>query len=87
MVYPEGYLQGLRALCDRFGILLVFDEVMTGFGHTGAAFASERFGVVPDMFTFAKGVTSAYVPLGGVAVRESLACRTSTRTAPERPHV
>ncbi len=73
ILYPEGYLRGLRAMCNRHGILLIFDEVMTGFGRTGAAFASERFGVVPDMFTFAKGVTSAYVPLGGVAVRESLA--------------
>lgn len=73
IVFPDGYLRGVRELCDRHGILLVFDEVMTGFGRTGTAFASQRFDVVPDMFTFAKGVTSAYVPLGGVAVRESLA--------------
>jgi taurine--2-oxoglutarate transaminase len=73
IVYPDGYLQGLRALCDRYGILLVFDEVMTGFGRTGKAFAAQRFGVVPDAITFAKGVTSAYVPLGGVALREELA--------------
>lgn len=73
IVYPEGYLARVRELCDRFGILLIFDEVMTGFGRTGDAFASRRFGVTPDLFTFAKGVTSAYVPLGGVAVRESLA--------------
>ncbi|WP_038056815.1 aminotransferase class III-fold pyridoxal phosphate-dependent enzyme [Thermus amyloliquefaciens] len=73
IVYPEGYLEGVRALCDRHGILLVFDEVMTGFGRVGAAFAAERFGVVPDLITFAKGVTSAYVPLGGVLLRESLA--------------
>lgn len=73
IVYPEGYLQGVRALCDRHGILLVFDEVMTGFGRVGAAFAAERFRVVPDLITFAKGVTSAYVPLGGVLVREGLA--------------
>ncbi len=73
IVYPDGYLARVRDLCDRYGILLVFDEVMTGFGRTGAAFASQRFGVTPDMFTFAKGVTSAYVPLGGVAVREPLA--------------
>jgi len=73
VLYPDGYLARLREVCDRHGILLIFDEVMTGFGRTGAAFASQRFGVTPDMLTFAKGVTSAYVPLGGVAVRESLA--------------
>jgi taurine--2-oxoglutarate transaminase len=73
ILYPDAYLARLREVCDRHGILLIFDEVMTGFGRTGAAFASQRFGVTPDMLTFAKGVTSAYVPLGGVAVRESLA--------------
>ncbi|WP_243030494.1 aminotransferase class III-fold pyridoxal phosphate-dependent enzyme [Thermus altitudinis] len=73
IVYPEGYLDGVRALCDRHGILLVFDEVMTGFGRVGAAFAAQRLGVVPDLITFAKGVTSAYVPLGGVLLREGLA--------------
>ncbi|MBV8721332.1 MAG: aminotransferase class III-fold pyridoxal phosphate-dependent enzyme, partial [Candidatus Eremiobacteraeota bacterium] len=73
IVFPDGYLKRVRELCDRHGILLIFDEVMTGFGRTGEAFASQRFGVAPDMLTFAKGVTSAYVPLGGVAVRESLA--------------
>ncbi len=73
IVYPPGYLAGLREICDRHGILLIFDEVMTGFGRTGDTFASVRFGVVPDMITFAKGVTSAYVPLGGVMLRESLA--------------
>jgi len=73
IVFPPGYLAGLRALCDAHGILLIFDEVMTGFGRTGAAFGGERFGVVPDLITFAKGVTSGYVPLGGVIVRERLA--------------
>jgi taurine--2-oxoglutarate transaminase len=73
IVYPEGYLSGLRELCTRHGIVLIFDEVMTGFGRTGAAFAAHRFGVTPDLITFAKGSTSAYVPLGGVLVRESLA--------------
>ncbi|GAB5602545.1 aspartate aminotransferase family protein [Thermus sp. FJN-A] len=73
IVYPEGYLEGVRELCHRHGILLVFDEVMTGFGRVGAAFAARRFGVVPDLITFAKGVTSAYVPLGGVLIREGLA--------------
>ena len=73
VLYPDGYLARVREVCDRHGILLIFDEVMTGFGRTGAAFAAQTFGVTPDMLTFAKGVTSAYVPLGGVAVRESLA--------------
>jgi taurine---2-oxoglutarate transaminase len=82
IVYPPAYLARLRELCDRHGILLVFDEVMTGFGRTGEAFAAQRFGVAPDMFTFAKGVTSAYVPLGGVAVRESLAKHFDNRPLP-----
>jgi len=73
IVYPEGYLPALRALTEKHGILLICDEVMTGFGRTGAAFASEKFGIVPDLITFAKGVTSAYIPLGGVMVREKLA--------------
>jgi taurine--2-oxoglutarate transaminase len=73
IVFPPGYLAGLRALCDASGIVLIFDEVMTGFGRTGAVFAGERFGVVPDMITFAKGVTSGYVPLGGVLLRERFA--------------
>ena len=73
IVFPPGYLAGLRALCDAHGIVLIFDEVMTGFGRVGAAFAGERFGVVPDMITFAKGVTSGYVPLGGVLIRERYA--------------
>lgn len=73
IVYPDGYLAGLRKICDRHGIALVFDEVMTGFGRTGAAFAAHRFGVMPDAIAFAKGVTSAYVPLGGLLLREELA--------------
>ncbi|MGA9944428.1 MAG: aminotransferase class III-fold pyridoxal phosphate-dependent enzyme [Candidatus Cybelea sp.] len=82
IVYPQKYLARVRELCDRHGILLIFDEVMTGFGRTGEAFAAQRFGVTPDMFTFAKGVTSAYVPLGGVAMRESLAKRFDDRPLP-----
>ncbi|MFZ0033279.1 MAG: aminotransferase class III-fold pyridoxal phosphate-dependent enzyme [Candidatus Cybelea sp.] len=82
IVYPQKYLARVRELCDRHGILLIFDEVMTGFGRTGDAFAAQRFGVTPDMFTFAKGVTSAYVPLGGVAMRESLAKHFDNRPLP-----
>jgi taurine--2-oxoglutarate transaminase len=82
IVYPQKYLARVRELCDRHGILLIFDEVMTGFGRTGEAFAAQRFGVTPDMFTFAKGVTSAYVPLGGVAMRESLAKHFDNRPLP-----
>jgi beta-alanine--pyruvate transaminase len=66
---PKGYLQRLRAICDRHGILLIFDEVITGFGRLGYAFAAERYGVTPDLMTFAKGVTSGTVPMGGVIVR------------------
>jgi beta-alanine--pyruvate transaminase len=69
---PKGYLQKLRAICDKHGILLIFDEVITGFGRLGAAFAAERYGVIPDMITFAKGVTSGTVPMGGVLVRKHI---------------
>ncbi len=69
---PKGYLQRLRAICDKHGILLIFDEVITGFGRMGCAFAAERYGVVPDMITFAKGITSGSVPMGGVLVRKGI---------------
>jgi taurine--2-oxoglutarate transaminase len=82
IVYPPAYLRGLREVCDALGILLIFDEVMTGFGRVGAAFAGERFGVVPDLITFAKGVTSGYVPLGGVLVREGIAAHFDARPLP-----
>ena len=72
LVPPKGYLERLRAICDKHGLLLIFDEVITGFGRTGRAFAAETFGVVPDMITFAKGVTSATVPMGGVIVRREI---------------
>ncbi len=65
---PDGYLQGLRDLCDECGALLVFDEVITGFGRLGSWFASHHYGVTPDLLTFAKAVTSGYLPLGGVVV-------------------
>jgi beta-alanine--pyruvate transaminase len=69
---PKGYLQRLRAICDKYNIMLIFDEVITGFGRLGFAFAAERYGVVPDIITFAKGVNSGTVPMGGVIVRESI---------------
>jgi beta-alanine--pyruvate transaminase len=69
---PKGYLQRLRAICDKHGILLIFDEVITGFGRLGHAFAAERYGVVPDIITFAKGITSGAVPMGGAIVRKPI---------------
>lgn len=69
---PKGYLQRLRAICDKHGILLIFDEVISGFGRLGFGFAAERYGVVPDMICFAKGVTSGTVPMGGVVVRRPI---------------
>ena len=69
---PKGYLQRLRQICDKHGILLIFDEVITGFGRLGTAFAAERYGVIPDMITFAKGVNSGAVPMGGVLVRQGI---------------
>lgn len=72
LVPPDGYWQELRRICDKYGVLLCADEVICSFGRLGHFFGSERFGVVPDMITFAKGVTSAYLPLGGVVVRRPL---------------
>jgi taurine--2-oxoglutarate transaminase len=73
MVPPPGYLQGVREICDRYGIVFVLDEVMAGFGRTGTWFAADLFDVVPDLMTFAKGVNSGYVPLGGVAISAEIA--------------
>ena len=73
LVPPDGYLQGLRALCDKHGILLVLDEVMAGFGRTGKMFACEHWNVVPDLLTVAKGLTSSYLPLGAVIMRDKVA--------------
>jgi beta-alanine--pyruvate transaminase len=69
---PKGYLQKLRAICDKYGILLIFDEVITGFGRLGSAFAADHFGVVPDMITCAKGLTNAAAPMGAVLVRQDI---------------
>ena len=73
LIPPDGYLQGVRELCDRFGILMICDEVMTGFGRTGRWFAVDHWGVVPDLITLAKGLTSSYVPLGAVGMRPKVA--------------
>ncbi|WP_190121375.1 aspartate aminotransferase family protein [Streptomyces inusitatus] len=82
MVPPPGYLAGVREICDRYGIVFVLDEVMSGFGRTGKWFAAEHFDVVPDLLTFAKGVNSGYVPLGGVAISAGIAATFETRPYP-----
>jgi taurine--2-oxoglutarate transaminase len=73
IIPPAGYLQGLREICTRHGILMITDEVMSGFGRTGKWFAVDHWGVAPDIMTMAKGLTSAYAPLGAVAMREEIA--------------
>jgi taurine--2-oxoglutarate transaminase len=73
IIPPEGYMQGVRALCDKYGIVMIADEVMAGFGRTGKWFAVEHWDVVPDIMTMAKGLTSAYAPLGAVAMRPEIA--------------
>ncbi|MFA6313420.1 MAG: aspartate aminotransferase family protein [Sterolibacterium sp.] len=72
LVPPLGYLERLREICTRHGILLIFDEVITGFGRLGANFGAQRLGVVPDMIAFAKGVTNGVIPMGGVIVRQDI---------------
>jgi taurine--2-oxoglutarate transaminase len=73
LIPPDGYLQGVREICDRHGILLIADEVMSGFGRTGAWFAVDHWGVVPDLITMAKGLTASYLPLGAVGMRQHIA--------------
>lgn len=73
IIPPKGYLPGVRELCDKYGIMMICDEVMAGWCRTGKMFAFENFGIKPDMVTFAKGVTCGYVPLGGVAVSKDIA--------------
>lgn len=73
IIPPKGYLPGVRALCDKYGIMMICDEVMAGWCRTGKMFAFENFGVKPDIVSFAKGVTCGYVPLGGVAVSKDIA--------------
>jgi beta-alanine--pyruvate transaminase len=72
LVPPAGYLERLREICTRHGILLIFDEVITGFGRLGKPFASQHFGVMPDLFTVAKGMTNATVPMGAVFVSQKM---------------
>ncbi len=73
IIPPQGYMQGVRALCDQYGIVMIADEVMSGFGRTGKWFAIEHWDVVPDIMTMAKGLTSAYAPLGAVAMKPEIA--------------
>jgi beta-alanine--pyruvate transaminase len=82
LVPPKGYLERLREICDEFGILLVFDEVITGFGRLGKAFASDVFGVTPDIMTMAKALTNGAQPMGAIAVRDEV-YQTITEAAPE----
>ena len=73
IIPPQGYMQGVRALCDKYGIVMICDEVMSGFGRTGKWFAIEHWNVLPDIITMAKGLTSAYAPLGAVAMKPEIA--------------
>jgi taurine--2-oxoglutarate transaminase len=82
LVPPPGYLAGVRELCDEFGILMVADEVMSGFGRAGEWFAIDHWGVEPDLITFAKGVNSGYVPLGGVLISDDVAATFAERVYP-----
>ena len=79
---PPGYLPGVRALCDKHGIVLILDEVMCGFGRTGAWFAFDHFDVKPDLITFAKGSNSGYVPVGGVVISDEIAATFAERVFP-----
>lgn len=86
IVPPDGYLSGLRRLCDQHGSLLIFDEVICGFGRTGEWFGSDTFGVKPDMLTFAKGVTSGYLPLSGVITSKELNEELTSKEAAKLMH-
>jgi taurine---2-oxoglutarate transaminase len=82
LIPPPGYLEGVRALCDRYGIVWIADEVMVGFGRVGEWFAFQAFGATPDLITFAKGVNSGYVPLGGVVISDPIAAHFDTVSFP-----
>lgn len=79
IVPPKGYLEGVRAICDKYGIVYIADEVMAGFGRTGAWFAVDHWGVTPDIMTMAKGLTSGYAPLGAVAMKPEIAAAFNDR--------
>ena len=79
---PPGYLAGVRALADTYGIVLILDEVMAGFGRTGRWFAFQGYDVVPDLITFAKGVNSGYVPVGGVIISDAISATFDDRVFP-----
>ncbi|MDQ1082270.1 MULTISPECIES: aspartate aminotransferase family protein [Microbacterium] len=82
MTPPKGYLAGVREICDRYGIVLILDEVMAGFGRTGEWFAFDAHGITPDLITFAKGVNSGYVPVGGVIISDAIAAHFDDRVFP-----
>jgi taurine--2-oxoglutarate transaminase len=82
LVPPPGYLQGVRDICDEFGIVMIADEVMAGFGRCGEWFAVDHWGVTPDLITFAKGVNSGYIPLGGVLINDGIAATFDQRVYP-----
>ena len=88
LVPPVGYLERLREICDRHGILLIFDEVITAWGRVGRPFAAQRFGVTPDLITTAKGITNATVPMGAVFMKDDLyqAFMTGPEQSIEMPH-
>ena len=82
LVPPPGYLQGVRDICDRHGIVMILDEVMSGFGRCGEWFAVDHWGVTPDLICFAKGVNSGYVPLGGVVISDRVSASFRDRQFP-----
>jgi taurine--2-oxoglutarate transaminase len=82
LVPPPGYLAGVRQICDEFGVVMILDEVMAGFGRCGEWFATDHWGVTPDLITFAKGVNSGYVPLGGVIMSDPIAATFADRVFP-----
>jgi taurine---2-oxoglutarate transaminase len=81
-VPPDGYLAGVREICDEFGIVMIADEVMAGFGRCGEWLAVDHWGITPDLITFAKGINSGYVPLGGVIISDRIAASFQTSTYP-----